>query len=58
MTFDIFEAETQGAEDVEHDFDTFAVRGDWREDAEHSSLVGSMQGFREPIKGTQEAAPW
>ncbi len=34
VTFDIFEAESHKANGVENDFDTFAVQGDWREDAE------------------------
>ena len=56
VTFDIFEAEAHKAHGVENDFDTFFVSGDWREDAEQSSLVTTMRDFREMVLQMQEAA--
>jgi hypothetical protein len=55
-TFDIFEAEAHKARGVENDFDTFPVSGDWREDAEQSSLVTTMRDFCEIVRQMQEAA--
>jgi hypothetical protein len=49
VTFDIFEAEAHKAEGVEHDFEMFAVSGNWREDAEQSKLIAMMREFREIV---------
>ena len=56
VTFDIFEAEAHKTRGVENDFETFLVRGNWRESAEQSSLVTTMRDFREMVKQMQEAA--
>ena len=56
VTFDLFEAEAHRAKGVEHEFDTFAVAGDWRADAEQSSLIGAMRDFRDMVKEMQDAA--
>jgi hypothetical protein len=50
VTFDLFEAEDHRNKGVEHDYETFVVPGDWREDAEQSELVGAMREFREIVK--------
>lgn len=56
VTFDIFEAEAHRAKGVENEFDIFAVSGNWREDAEKSSLVITMRDFCEMVRQMQEAA--
>jgi hypothetical protein len=56
VTFDIFEAEAHRTLGVENEFETFEVSGDWRDDAEQSSLVGAMRDFREMVQRMQEAA--
>ena len=56
VTFDILTAEAHKAHGIEHDFGTFVVSGDWREDAEQSSLVTTMRDFREMVQQMQEAA--
>lgn len=56
VTFDILKAEAHNAYGVENDFDTFVVSGNWREDAEQSSLVTTMRDFREMVQQMQEAA--
>jgi hypothetical protein len=55
-TFDLFEAEAHRAKGVENNFDTFAVVGNWREDAEQSRLIGAMREFRDMVKTMQESA--
>ena len=56
VTFDIFEAESHKANGVENDFDTFALKGDWRVDAEHSSLISAMRDFRDLVQRMQDEA--
>jgi hypothetical protein len=56
VTFDIFEADAHRALGIDNDFDTFEVSDDWRDDAEQSSLIGAMRGFREMVQQMQEAA--
>jgi len=56
VTFDIFKAELHKAQGVENDFETFPVFGDWREDAEQSSLIRTMRNFRDLVTDMQEAA--
>jgi hypothetical protein len=56
VTFDIFEAEAHKAKGIENDFETFTAAGDWRQDAEQSSLIGAMRDFREMVAKLQEVA--
>lgn len=56
VTFDLFEAESHKAKGIENEFDTFTVPGNWREDAEQSSLIGAMRDFRNMVTEMQEAA--
>jgi hypothetical protein len=56
VTFDLFEAEDHRNKGVEHDYETFVVPCDWREDAEQSELVIAMRGFRDMVKTLQEEA--
>ena len=56
VTFNLFEAEAHRAEGVENNFDTFDVDGDWREEAEQSSLVTTMRDFCAIVRQMQEAA--
>lgn len=56
VTFDLFDAEAHKAKGVENEFEVFAVPGDWREDAEQSSLIGVMRHFREMVAELQAAA--
>jgi hypothetical protein len=56
VTFDLFEAEDHRNKGVEHDYDTFVVPGDWREDAERSQLITAMREFRTIVKQMQDAA--
>ena len=53
-TFDLFEAEDHRNKGVEHDYETFVVPGDWREDAEQSDFVIAMREFREMVRQSQE----
>lgn len=55
-TFDILEAEGHRAHGIENDFEMFPVLGDWREDAEQSSLIRTMRDFRELVTEMQEAS--
>ncbi len=55
-TFDVLEAEGHKAKGVEHEFEVFAVPGNWREEAEQSDLIASMRDFREMVKAMQDAA--
>ena len=56
VTFDLFEAESHKAKGVENEFEVFAVPGDWREDAEQSSLIRAMRDFREMVAELQAEA--
>ena len=56
VTFDIFEAESHTARGVENGYETFVVRGNWRESAEQSTLIATMRDFREMVQQMQEAA--
>lgn len=56
VTFNILEAEAHRTLGIENDFDIFEVSDDWRDDAEQSSLVSAMRGFREMVQRMQEAA--
>ena len=56
VTFDLFEAEDHRNKGVENDYDTFVVPGDWRENAEQSSLIAAMREFRTIVKQMQDAA--
>jgi hypothetical protein len=55
-TFDLFEAEDHRNKGVEHDYETFVVPCDWREDAEQSELVAAMREFRAIVKEMQDEA--
>jgi hypothetical protein len=55
-TFDIFETEGHRAHGIENDFEMFPVFGDWREDAEQSSLIRTMRDFRELVREMQEVS--
>ena len=56
VSFDVFEAEAHRARGVENDFDVFVIDSNWREDAEQSSLVAAMRGFRVLVRQMQEEA--
>jgi hypothetical protein len=56
VTFDVFGAEAHKAKGIENDFETFTVAGDWRKDAEQSSLITAMRHFREMVAELQAAA--
>ena len=56
VTCDLLKAEAHRAHGVENDFETLVVSGNWREDAEQSSLVTTMRDFREMVQQMQEAA--
>lgn len=56
VTFDIYKAEAHKAHGIENDFEAFVVSGNWRVDAEQSSLVATMRDLREMVRQMQEAA--
>lgn len=56
VSFDVFEAEAHRARGVENDFEVFVVDGNWREDAEQSSLVAAMRDFCALVRQMQEEA--
>jgi hypothetical protein len=56
VTFSVHQAEAHRAEGVQNEFDEFQVSANWREDAEASSLVGAMRGFRSLVEEMQRAA--
>ena len=56
VTFDLFEAEDHRNKGVENGYDTFAVPGDWREDAATTGLITAMRDFREMVKAMQDEA--
>lgn len=56
VTFDVFEAEAHRARGIEHDFEVFAVDGNWRDDAAQSNLVATMRDFCAMVQQMQEEA--
>lgn len=56
VSFDVFEAEAHRARGVENDFELFVIDNNWREDAEQSSLVAAMRGFRALVRNMEEEA--
>ncbi|MGC2475663.1 MAG: hypothetical protein WA485_15080 [Candidatus Sulfotelmatobacter sp.] len=56
VSFDVFEAEAHRARGIENDFEVFVIASNWREDAEQSSLVAAMRGFRVLVRQMQEEA--
>jgi hypothetical protein len=56
VTFSLHQAERHKGQGVEHDFESFLIGTNWREDAATTDLVHAMREFCDMVREWQAAA--